>query len=135
MPWSNPSSNELRSCDLMTRALEHVTGRPSTHLLANLLFHFSLHDSEDEAFEGGVDCGSNSSPKTPTIESFSTVYADKESFEPSDVQQACFTLLNVLPLVERRLQQAPRKYVLHHFGISKHSRRCSCLAGLGKHSH
>jgi hypothetical protein len=78
-------------------------------------------DNEDNATEDDVNCGSNSAPEPPTTESSSTVYSDEHSFKRSGVQQACFALLDVLPLVERRLEKAPRNYILHHFDISEHN--------------
>ncbi|KAF2008709.1 hypothetical protein BU24DRAFT_415763 [Aaosphaeria arxii CBS 175.79] len=75
--------------------------------------------SSDQAMGIEDDCDSDSSGKTPTFESYSTVYSDEQSFQPCGVQQACFTLFDVLPLVERRLEKSPRKYILHHFDISK----------------
>lgn len=83
--------------------------------------HIALHDNKDENIEVDVNCGSNLSLETPMTKPSSTVYSDEQSFRPSGVQQACLTLLDVLPLVERRPKKAPRKYILHHFDISKHN--------------
>ena len=52
-------------------------------------------------------------------ETANTVYPSMEAFEPSGVRKTCFSLFSVLPLLEDRLLKGQRKYILHHFDISK----------------
>jgi hypothetical protein len=52
-------------------------------------------------------------------ETANTVYPSMEAFEPSGVRKTCFSLFSVLPLLEDRLSKGRRKYILHHFDISK----------------
>ncbi|KAI9692851.1 MAG: hypothetical protein M1822_004845 [Bathelium mastoideum] len=50
-----------------------------------------------------------------------TVYSSKEAFGPLGVKNVCFSILGLLPLIEDKLAQKPRTYVLHHFDISKNN--------------
>lgn len=50
-----------------------------------------------------------------------TVYSDEAAFKPSGVQNACYSVLDLLPSIDDKLAEQQRSYVLHHFDITQNN--------------